>query len=526
MASGKTFLTVGCIALAGARAHAQMTDLTQAPNREGAGIHKSLAEQVGAGRGDAFTPDSSRFLIGRDPFRSIRRGRQLFQRKFTLAQGLGPRTLDGEGDLERDGSIGAGLTDSCASCHSRPFGSAGVGGNVFTRPDSRDAPHLFGLGLQEMLADEITRALRSLRADAIAQARSSNRSATVALTAKGIAYGSLTAFPDGSLDTTQVVGVDPDLRVRPFFAQGGTVSIREFVVGALNAEMGLECPDPDTWAASQGSDVVTPSGMLLSGSIDRIEAPPASLVTDDPDGDGVTNEIDVALVDHLEFYLLNYFKPGRGEITSAVKSGRKSFEAIGCASCHVRGLWIDEDRRVADVETAHDPQQGNGVFNSLYADAQLRHATVDDGSGYAPLQSAARQPFFVEGIFTDFKRHDLGPGFHERNFDGSITTHFMTEPLWGVADTAPYGHDGRSPQLHDVILRHGGEAQSARDAYAAASDTTRANIQAYLRSFVLFSPEDTASVLNPVNRAAPNYPMHGHGSISLTPLFNDPSDLE
>ena len=25
-----------------------------------------------------------------------------------------------------------------------------------TRPDSRDAPHLFGLGLKEMLADEMT----------------------------------------------------------------------------------------------------------------------------------------------------------------------------------------------------------------------------------------------------------------------------------------------------------------------------------------------------------------------------------
>ena len=31
-----------------------------------------------------------------------------------------------------------------------------------TRPDSRDAPHLFGLGLKEMLADEITADLRAL----------------------------------------------------------------------------------------------------------------------------------------------------------------------------------------------------------------------------------------------------------------------------------------------------------------------------------------------------------------------------
>jgi hypothetical protein len=49
-------------------------------------------------------------------------------------------------------------------------GAAGSGGNVATRPDSRDAPHLFGLGLKEMLADEITHDLRHIRAQAVAEA--------------------------------------------------------------------------------------------------------------------------------------------------------------------------------------------------------------------------------------------------------------------------------------------------------------------------------------------------------------------
>src|SRR5262245_20346913 len=135
---------------------AQLTDLTQAPNTAQAGIAKSLQDEVGAGRGDAYTRDSSLFIINRDPFRSVRRGRQLFQRKFTRAQGQGPNEGDGIGDLNTNDAIGAGLSDSCALCHGRPRGSAGVGGNVATRPDSRDAPHLFGLGLREMLADEIT----------------------------------------------------------------------------------------------------------------------------------------------------------------------------------------------------------------------------------------------------------------------------------------------------------------------------------------------------------------------------------
>src|SRR5215470_470699 len=58
---------------------AQLTDQTQAPNTAKAGIAKSLQDEVGAGRGDPLTPNSSIFIINRDPFRSVRRGRQLFQ---------------------------------------------------------------------------------------------------------------------------------------------------------------------------------------------------------------------------------------------------------------------------------------------------------------------------------------------------------------------------------------------------------------------------------------------------------------
>src|SRR6516225_3243793 len=149
----------------------QLTDRTQAPNTANAGIAKSLQEESGPGRGDAMTPGSSIYIIERDPFRSVRRGRQLFQRKYTRVQGQGPNEGDGVGNLNTDNAIGAGLSDSCALCHGRPKGSAGVGGNVAARPDSRDAPHLFGAGLREMLADEITTDLRNIRQQAIALAQ-------------------------------------------------------------------------------------------------------------------------------------------------------------------------------------------------------------------------------------------------------------------------------------------------------------------------------------------------------------------
>jgi len=511
------------LGIAGA-ADAQLVDRIKAPNAAGEGIAKTLEQQVGADRGDWYTPESSSFIIARDPFRAVRRGRQLFQRKFSLVEGQGSLANDGRGNIAANLAIGAGMTDSCAACHGRPRGAAGVGGDVATRPDSRDAPHLFGLGLKEMLADEITHDLRELRTQALAAAQKYSAPVEIVLTSKGILYGKLVARPDGTFDTSRVAGVDPDLRVRPFFAHGGKISIREFVVGALNDEMGLQAVDPELAAAKAGSRMVTPSGMVLDGSLDRLEAPPATRADEDPDRDGIANEIPVSLVDYLEFYLLNYFKPATYKITNNVKRGGVLFDRIGCTGCHVADLPLARDRRVADVETVYDAERGH--FNRLFATAKPLFRAVSDGTTHPPLKQPNLEAFTVRGIFTDFKRHDLGPNFHERNYDGSIQREFMTMPLWGVGTTAPYGHDGRSINLPEVILRHGGEAQHARDAFAGLSEAQQATIIDFLNSLVLFPPDDTASNLNPGDSTVAGFPQVGHGNIRLPALFNDPTDPE
>lgn len=510
-------LVISCFCAVSATATApvlaQLIDRNLAPNRAGEGIALSLEEQIGPGRGDWFTADSSSYIINRDPFRAIRRGRQLFQRKFQAIRGLGPLTGDGVGDVETVRIVGAGLADSCASCHGRPRGSAGFGGDVATRPDSRDAPHLFGLGLKEMLADEMTAELREIRDQAVLTAVRQGRSTRRPLVAKGINFGQVIAMPDGTVDTSLVEGVDPDLRVRPFFAHGETISIREFVVGALNAEMGLQVTDPELMAAHGGGRVVTPSGMVLDGSRDAVEAPPT--------GPG---ELDPAVVDYLEFYLLNYFKPGRGQETAETDAGRKTLQKLGCTTCHVPDLTITRDRRVADVETVFDPVRGH--FNRLFASAQALFTTVQDVAGHPPLKHPSQGSFVVRNIYADLKRHDLGPSFHEREYDGTVRTAFLTAPLWGVGSTGPYGHDGRSISLLEVILRHGGEAQASRDAFAAMGASKQQEVIAFLNSLILFPPDDTASNLDPGDPATRGFPQFGHGSIRLSVLFNNPFRVE
>jgi len=458
------------------------------------------------------------------PFVPIARGRQLFQRKFNVAQGMGPRTDDGIGDIETDLSIGAGLADSCAACHGRPRGSAGFGGDVFTRPDSRDAQHLFGLGIKEMLADEITQDLRNIRDRAIDQALAQGSPATVRLRSKGIHFGEITVNSDGTYDPSDIKGIDDDLRVRPFSHHGGTISIREFVVGALNAEMGLEAVDPELRDAAAGGSFVTLAGMVLDGSQDSMESPVAANDADDPDLDGVANEVPESLVDFLEFYLLNYLKPATYHETRGTKSGQRIMDKIRCTNCHVPSLTISHDRRVADVDTRYDRKRG--IFNNLFATASPIFNEEDDPSDHPTIKPPIGGSFEVKHIYTDFKRHDLGPNFHERNFDGTLRTEIFTTALWGVGTTPSYGHDGRSINLREVILRHGGEAQGSREAFARLPKDEQAQVIEFLQSLVLFGPPDTASNLNPGDPNTHGFPQEGHGSIDLSVPFNDPSDLE
>lgn len=509
-------------------AEAQLTDITQTtPNVPGGAIAKSLDQQIGNSQGDIFTPGSSSYIIARDPARAIRRGRQVFQRKFTFNQSAGPRVNDDStGNIQNNPALGAGLVDSCAGCHGRPRGAAGFGGDVATRPDSRDSPHLFGLGLKEMLADEITETLRAIRANAIQQAANKNVPVTLQLKSKGINYGFIKALPNGTVDTSRVDGVDPDLRVRPFFAHGGEFSIRAFAVGAFKDEMGLEAVDPILCAASDPVHpvkTVSIAGLVFDPALNKIKRPPTCSKTEDNDGDGVANEIDAALIDYMEFYLLNYFKPGTGELSkNTEKRGVKLLEITGCTVCHVQNLRIKRDRRVADVETEFDPKRG--IFNRLFATATTLFTAVNDGRPF-PLLLPQEQPFVVRNIFTDFKRHDLGPAFHERNYDGTLQTKFMTAPLWGVGSTAPYGHDGRSINLKEVILRHGGEALQARNRFAHLDEESQKMIIDYLSALIIFPPDDTASTLNPgvPGTTNPQDPAQ-HGSIALSVLFQIPEE--
>jgi CxxC motif-containing protein (DUF1111 family) len=197
-------------------------------------------------------------------------------------------------------------------------------------------------------------------------------------------------------------------------------------------------------------------------------------------------------------------------------------QRVGCMGCHVQNLSVRNDRRIADVETKFDPERG--IFNDLFATATPLFKSVPDTAAYPQLQPLGGS-FIVRNVFTDLKRHDLGPAFHERDFDGTQVTSHVTEPLWGVGTTAPYGHDGRSITLDAVIRRHGGEAAGVTRAYVALGPDEQEKIIDYLQTLVLFPPDDTASNLNPgVPSSDDPQTISNHGSINLGALFQIPGE--
>ena len=120
---GGLAVIIGAATMTGG-AIAQLRDVTQNPDIAGvpghpadnAGIGISFVAQQGTSPNDHGAVDlvgSSRFIIARDPARAVRRGRQLFQRKFQIVQGNGPTSDDGIGSSGADVSRSAGFADSC-----------------------------------------------------------------------------------------------------------------------------------------------------------------------------------------------------------------------------------------------------------------------------------------------------------------------------------------------------------------------------------------------------------------------------
>ena len=125
----------------------------------------------------------------------------------------------------------------------------------------------------------------------------------------------------------------------------------------------------------------------------------------------------------------------------SVTNGRKHFTAVGCAECHVANL---------------------GSIEGLYSDLLLHRMGVElvgGGSYNAPPPGVPESP-----------SHQAQPD------------EWRTPPLWGVADSAPYLHDGRAVTLVDAIRLHAGQARESALRFGQLSTEQQQDVINFLKS--------------------------------------------
>jgi CxxC motif-containing protein (DUF1111 family) len=134
--------------------------------------------------------------------------------------------------------------------------------------------------------------------------------------------------------------------------------------------------------------------------------------------------------------------PLAGDERLCAESGKKLFHKIGCAHCHTPNV---------------------GSIEGIYSDLLLHRMGEElEGSG-----SYNSPPRFVPG---------QSPG------DGPRPDEWRTPPLWGVADSGPYLHDGRAATLEEAIRLHAGQGKRAAERFSRLSDTERSHLVAFLKT--------------------------------------------
>ena len=87
---------------------------------------------------------------------------------------------------------------------------------------------------------------------------------------------------------------------------------------------------------------------------------------------------------------------------------------------------------------------------------------------------------------------------------GVPTDQFITKKLWGFYSEPPFMHNGRATTVTEAINTHGGDAQAARDAWAALPPADKNNLFQFLRSLQVLPPGSPALAVDDEGRPRNN----------------------
>ncbi len=284
----------------------------------------------------------------------------------------------------------------------------------------RSAPSLFGAGLINRISAD------AIREEAERQARDK----------------------DSIAGQVPVVGSD----VGRFGWRGQIASLRDFVAGACANELGLTVDDHRQPADPLNEQETQPSVDMEFKDVNAIAQFVAALPRP-VETDGHNKEI---------------------------ARGRKLFRTVGCAKCHLEKL--DEVQGIYSDLLLHNlgPKLSDVALPSPTATA-VAQARLPRQQGNAlgrAIEALPSRDVLTPTAATIASYY----GAPSSSSLASVSSSWRTPPLWGVADTGPYLHDGRAESLEDAIDLHEGEAAGVTARYRNLPRMAKLNLIDFLET--------------------------------------------
>ena len=216
------------------------------------------------------------------------------------------------------------------------------------------------------------------------------------------------------------VGRTPGGDIGRFGRKADVASLTEFTTLALLNEMGLTTTDQPQERGQNGAPL--PAGT-------------------DPAPDPEISDSAAALItDFVRMLAAPPRRPGPADADpEPARRGQRLFQDIGCSQCH----------------------------------------TPQVVTGPSPIAALDRRR---ARLYSDLLLHDLGPELAGVCGPGASEREYRTAPLIGLGLRRNYLHDLRASRIDQAILLHGGEAEAARDAFAALSVSGQQALLRFLRS--------------------------------------------
>lgn len=512
---------------------------------------------------DASLRGGTAWMFEQDPFLAYQLGRNLNFREFRERDGTFDARISPLIGPMPDGTtakITANNQTSCLGCHNLPPGNPG-GGTNFHKDSGlgRNAPHYYGAGIVEMLALQVRTAMLQQidrNGDGWVSAREAELAGNHVLVRTGdggesIDYGR-PLLVDGKPDLNNIFRVwyvDGQGKVVPGatrvdgqrtkgynfemvvwgWGQGPGRSAlnptnRAFLWDPFKTHGGLDSFDPSTNDDPDQDGISAPT---LAGAIQfpvthstsdkGVNRDPLGFSRDDPDGDGHLTEISEGDLDLAEWFMLNAPRPAFAGTRQQYQRGVHLLKQMACTECHVADWTIESRNDQIQLEGRTSlPSVFAGDRRLFDFDVQWNRRNARLEGKVVPLYDKIGSryvrrfgEFQVTGLFSDLRHHDMGKGFEEIDFGGTVNHVWRTPPLWGVGSGFPWGHDGASLTIEDAILRHTGEGEASRAAYLRANDRKRAELLEFLGKLVLYDIESLPADVDGDGQIAEHFSVAG-----------------